>query len=78
MASAHSISDLANMLPLPGSPGSSWSRFRDRLKVVFKDANPRVCVAFWLFGKPMLAYPLGRVLLKGGNQESCEPQEHSC
>lgn len=38
------------MLPLPGSPSSSWARFRERLKAVFSGANPRVCAAFWLFG----------------------------
>ena len=38
------------MLPLPGSPDSSWARFRERLKATFSGADPRVCVAFWLFG----------------------------
>lgn len=37
-------------LPLPGSPASSWATFRERLRHVFSGADPRVCVAFWLFG----------------------------
>lgn len=39
------------MLPLPGSPASSWARFRERFKAIFSGADPRVCIAFWLFGK---------------------------
>ncbi|KAE8378336.1 CLN3 protein-domain-containing protein [Aspergillus bertholletiae] len=38
------------MLPLPGAPSSSWARFRERLSASFSGADPRVCVAFWLFG----------------------------
>ncbi|KIY00301.1 protein btn1 [Fonsecaea multimorphosa CBS 102226] len=37
-------------LPLPGSPSSSWAIFIERLKQSFSGADPRVCVAFWLFG----------------------------
>ncbi|KAH8705664.1 putative Golgi integral membrane protein, partial [Talaromyces proteolyticus] len=37
-------------LPLPGSPGASWAAFRDRFKILFNDADPRVCTAFWFFG----------------------------
>ncbi|KIX02112.1 protein btn1 [Rhinocladiella mackenziei CBS 650.93] len=37
-------------LPLPGSPSSSWVRFVERLKHSFSGADPRVCIAFWLFG----------------------------
>ncbi|KIW96322.1 protein btn1 [Cladophialophora bantiana CBS 173.52] len=37
-------------LPLPGSPSSSWAIFIGRLKQTFSGADPRVCVAFWLFG----------------------------
>lgn len=37
-------------LPLPGSPASSWAMFRERLRLSFSGADPRVCVAFWLFG----------------------------
>lgn len=39
------------MLPLPGAPSSSWARFRERFKAIFSGADPRVCIAFWLFGK---------------------------
>ncbi|XRM39192.1 battenin CLN3 protein [Aspergillus tubingensis] len=38
------------MLPLPGAPSSSWSRFRERFGALFHGADPRVCVAFWLLG----------------------------
>ncbi|KAL8848054.1 MAG: hypothetical protein Q9221_006914 [Calogaya cf. arnoldii] len=38
------------MLPLPGSPSSSWAMFRARLNAVFAGADIRVCTAFWLFG----------------------------
>jgi hypothetical protein len=41
-------------LPLPGSPGSSWAGFRERFKALFRDADPRVCAAFWCFGMPAL------------------------
>ena len=40
-----------NMLPLPGSPASSWAMYRARLAAIFSGADPRVCLAFWLFGK---------------------------
>jgi hypothetical protein len=42
-------------LPLPGSPSSSWALFGERLKHTFSGASPRVCIAFWLFGKWHLA-----------------------
>ncbi|GES57111.1 protein btn1 [Aspergillus terreus] len=38
------------MLPLPGAPSSSWAQFRQRLAATFHGADPRVCIAFWLFG----------------------------
>lgn len=38
-------------LPLPGSPGTSWATFGERMKQTFNGADPRVCIAFWLFGK---------------------------
>lgn len=38
-------------LPLPGSPSSSWAIFRERLRQTFNGADPRVCIAFWLFGE---------------------------
>ncbi|KAI4229497.1 MAG: hypothetical protein L6R36_000856 [Xanthoria steineri] len=38
------------MLPLPGSPSSSWAMFRARLSALFAGADVRVCTAFWLFG----------------------------
>ncbi|RPB24458.1 golgi integral membrane protein [Terfezia boudieri ATCC MYA-4762] len=37
-------------LPLPGSPSSNMQLFKARLKALFADADPRVCLAFWLFG----------------------------
>lgn len=45
------------MLPLPGAPSSSWAqfcqRFRALFRALFSGADPRVCVAFWLFGESM-------------------------
>ncbi|KAL8689855.1 MAG: hypothetical protein Q9218_004564 [Villophora microphyllina] len=38
------------MLPLPGSPASSWAMFSARLRAAFNGADVRVGVAFWLFG----------------------------
>ncbi|KAL2872756.1 CLN3 protein-domain-containing protein [Aspergillus lucknowensis] len=38
------------MLPLPGTPSSSWVRFRAQLAALFHGADRKVCVAFWLFG----------------------------
>ncbi|CAF9935438.1 battenin CLN3 protein [Imshaugia aleurites] len=38
------------MLPLPGSPASSWAMYRARLAAIFSGADLRVCAAFWLFG----------------------------
>ncbi|MCJ1397779.1 battenin CLN3 protein [Xylographa trunciseda] len=38
------------MLPLPGAPSTSWAMYRARLRAAFAGADPRVCLAFWLFG----------------------------
>ncbi|KAL4803570.1 batten's disease protein Cln3 [Aspergillus unguis] len=38
------------MLPLPGTPSSSWARFRAQFGALFQGADPKVCIAFWLFG----------------------------
>ncbi|KAL5340763.1 CLN3 protein-domain-containing protein [Aspergillus crustosus] len=38
------------MLPLPGAPSSSWARFRAQFRAAFHGADPKVCIAFWLFG----------------------------
>lgn len=38
------------MLPLPGSPVSSWALYRARFRAVFQGADLSVLVAFWLFG----------------------------
>ncbi|RAL17756.1 CLN3-domain-containing protein [Aspergillus homomorphus CBS 101889] len=48
--SSSSRVDEPSMLPLPGAPSSSWAQFRGRLAALFHGADPRVCVAFWLFG----------------------------
>jgi battenin len=39
------------MLPLPGSPASSWALYRARFRAVFQGADASVLVAFWLFGE---------------------------
>ena len=38
------------MLPLPGAPSTSWAMYQARLRAAFAGADPRVCLAFWLFG----------------------------
>jgi battenin len=43
---------------------SLWARLCDRLKGVYSGADPRVCVAFWLFG----AYGLGDPEDKASNR----------
>ncbi|KAL1966135.1 hypothetical protein VTN77DRAFT_4883 [Rasamsonia byssochlamydoides] len=45
-----SEADTNMLLPLPGTPASTWARFRERFKAIFNDANPRVCAAFWFLG----------------------------
>ncbi|KAK4141708.1 CLN3 protein-domain-containing protein [Dichotomopilus funicola] len=40
----------SGLLPLPGTPASSWAVYRARLGGLVKDAGVRVVVAFWLFG----------------------------
>lgn len=40
------------MLPMPGTPAASWAVYRAKFKSIFDGADPRVCAAFWLFGKP--------------------------
>ena len=46
------------MLPMPGSPSSSWAMYRARLSALFEGAEPPVVIAFWLFGTalPITAY----------------------
>ncbi|KAL8946305.1 MAG: hypothetical protein Q9222_007277 [Ikaeria aurantiellina] len=46
------------MLPMPGSPSSTWAMFLSRLKTSFSGADFRVCTAFWLFGLSPLNFPL--------------------
>ncbi|KAL5362565.1 Alpha/Beta hydrolase protein [Aspergillus floccosus] len=48
------------MLPLPGAPSSSWAQFRQRLAATFHGADPRVCVAFWLFERHLTGSFRGR------------------
>ncbi|WPH05113.1 Hypothetical protein R9X50_00801400 [Acrodontium crateriforme] len=38
------------MLPMPGTPASSWAVYKARLSGIFEGADARVCIAFWLFG----------------------------
>ncbi|KAJ5784326.1 uncharacterized protein N7503_009538 [Penicillium pulvis] len=37
-------------MPLEEASSSRWSKFCDRVKGSFSGADPRVCIAFWLFG----------------------------
>ncbi|KAI0891306.1 Batten's disease protein Cln3 [Annulohypoxylon nitens] len=40
----------SGLLPMPGSPSSSWAIYRARLASIFQNADTSVLVAFWLFG----------------------------
>ncbi|KAH7149114.1 batten's disease protein Cln3 [Dactylonectria estremocensis] len=40
----------SGLLPMPGSPSSSWAVYKARLASVFGHADAKVVVAFWLFG----------------------------
>ncbi|KXX83303.1 Protein BTN1 [Madurella mycetomatis] len=40
----------SGLLPLPGSPSSSWALYRARLAGIFHGADTSVLLAFWLFG----------------------------
>ncbi|KAI0010101.1 Batten's disease protein Cln3 [Xylariaceae sp. FL0662B] len=40
----------SGLLPMPGSPSSSWALYRARLTAVFRSAETAVVIAFWLFG----------------------------
>jgi hypothetical protein len=43
-------SEGAPMFSSNDSSRSAWTHMYDRLRGVFRGADPRVCVAFWLFG----------------------------
>ncbi|KAI1764848.1 Batten's disease protein Cln3 [Hypoxylon sp. FL1150] len=40
----------SGLLPMPGSPSSSWAVYRARFASIFRNADASVLVAFWLFG----------------------------
>lgn len=40
----------SGLLPMPGSPPSSWAIYGSRLHSLVKHPNTRVVVAFWLLG----------------------------
>ncbi|KAM7213928.1 Batten's disease protein Cln3 [Rhypophila decipiens] len=48
--SSSSAGLLRGLLPMPGSPSSSWARSRARTGEIFKRADASVMIAFWLFG----------------------------
>lgn len=52
------------MLPLPGSPASSWALYRARFRAIFQGADSSVLVAFWLFGRPpsLCTYPVSNTV----------------
>lgn len=35
---------------MPGTAGASWSGYKARFRAIFHGADPKVLVAFWLFG----------------------------
>ncbi|OTB12009.1 hypothetical protein K445DRAFT_204527 [Daldinia sp. EC12] len=40
----------SGLLPMPGSPSSSWALYRARLASIFRNVDTSIIVAFWLFG----------------------------
>ncbi|KAI5920898.1 BTN1 protein [Camillea tinctor] len=40
----------SGLLPMPGSPSSSWALYKARFTSIFSNADSSVLVAFWLFG----------------------------
>ncbi|KAI1802710.1 Batten's disease protein Cln3 [Daldinia bambusicola] len=40
----------SGLLPMPGSPSSSWALYRARLSSIFRNADTFILIAFWLFG----------------------------
>ncbi|PKS10893.1 hypothetical protein jhhlp_002651 [Lomentospora prolificans] len=40
----------SGLLPMPGTPGSSWAIYKARIKALWKNSEATVVVAFWLFG----------------------------
>ncbi|KAI2625416.1 Batten's disease protein Cln3 [Hypomontagnella submonticulosa] len=40
----------SGLLPMPGTPASSWALYRARLTSIFQSADTLVFIAFWLFG----------------------------
>ncbi|KAK5989423.1 Protein BTN1 [Cladobotryum mycophilum] len=40
----------SGLLPMPGSPSSSWALYAARFKALVRHPNARVIVAFWLLG----------------------------
>ncbi|KAI0171700.1 Batten's disease protein Cln3 [Hypoxylon sp. FL1284] len=40
----------SGLLPMPGSPSSSWALYRARFASIFHNIDTSVLVAFWLFG----------------------------
>ncbi|KAL2752386.1 hypothetical protein ACRALDRAFT_2022299 [Sodiomyces alcalophilus JCM 7366] len=40
----------SGLLPMPGSPSSSWALYRARVSALLRHVDTHVIVAFWLFG----------------------------
>ncbi|KAI1471800.1 Batten's disease protein Cln3 [Daldinia caldariorum] len=40
----------SGLLPMPGSPSSSWALYRARIASIFRNTDTSILVAFWLFG----------------------------
>lgn len=41
----------SGLLPMPGSPSSSWAVYRARLASILGHSDTKVVAAFWLFGQ---------------------------
>jgi hypothetical protein len=56
MASANSPSS-SGLLPIPGTPSSSWQLYTARIDAIFRHPDMRVVIAFWLLGPLPTAPP---------------------
>lgn len=44
----------SGLLPMPGSPSSSWAVYKARIAAVLGHKDMKVIVAFWLFGRLLI------------------------
>lgn len=62
MTSASRSPSSSGLLPMPGTPSSSWAVYRARLRAILSHSDLAVVVAFWLFGASSKKTPFTRAL----------------